>query len=81
MMMLVAELVDLGRIMVWQNSRDGQEGRNFPERVERPGVSKPKPRKGSQVNAQPLSKIKEIFGDQASDDLERQRKLAALFRG
>lgn len=79
--MLLAEIVDNLRVLLWQNTKDAQQGRNFPERVERPGVSKPKPRKGSQVKAQPLSAIKKIFGDQAPDDLERQRKLAAMFRG
>lgn len=79
--MLLAEVVDNTRILVWQNTKDAQDGKNFPERIERPGVVKPKPRQGSKVKAQPLSKIKAIYGDQAPDDVERQRKLAALFRG
>ena len=78
--MLLAEVVDNTRILVWQNTKDAQDGKNFPERVERPGVVKPKPRQGSKVKAQPLSTIKKIYGDQAPDDVERQRKLAALFR-
>lgn len=80
-MMLLAEAVDTLRILVWQNSKDAQEGKNFPEKIERPGVVRPKPRNGSRVKAQPLSAIKKIYGEQKSDDIERQRKLAALFRG
>lgn len=79
--MLLAEMVDMLRILVWQNTADARDGRNFPKRVVRPGVSEPEERKGSQVKPQPLSRIKEIYGDQAPDDLDRQRKLAALFRG
>jgi len=79
--MLLADAIDTLRILVWQNTKDAQDGRNFPERIQRPGVEKPKPRAGSRVKAQPLSTIKSIYGDQAPDDLERQRKLAAMFRG
>lgn len=80
-MMLLADMIDTLRILVWQNTKDAQEGRNFPKRITRPGVAEPEARKGSRVKPQPLSKIKEIYGDQAPDDLERQRRIAALFRG
>lgn len=79
--LLLAEIVDTLRILVWQNTQDARDGKNFPKRIPRPGVSEPEPRKGSQVKPQPLSTIKKIYGDQAPEDLERQRKLAALFRG
>jgi len=78
--MLLATLIDTARIHLWLNSKDGQEGRNFPEPIERPGIVKPKPRKGSKVKPQPLSKIKERYGAQPPGDVERQRKLTALFR-
>lgn len=82
-LMLLADIVDTLRVLVWQNTADARDGKNFPDRIERPGVVKPKPRKGSRVKPQPLSKIKEIYSrDQApEEDLERQRKLAAMFRG
>lgn len=79
--MLLAEIVDTLRILVWQNTQDARDGRNFPKPIARPGIKIPEPRKGSQVKPQTLSRIKEIYGDQAPDDLNRQRKLAALFRG
>lgn len=79
----MADMVDTLRVLVWQKTKDAQDGRNFPKPIPRPGLSEPSPRKGSQVKAQPLSKIKEIYssGQAPDDDLERQRKLAALFRG
>ena len=81
-MMLMADMVDALRILVWQKTKDAQDGKNFPEPIPRPGIEKPKARKGSQVKPQPLSKIKKIYATEVpDDDLERQRKLAALFRG
>lgn len=78
--MLLAELIDTARIHLWLNTKAGQEGRDFPEPIERPGIKKKEPRKGSKVKPLPLSKIKEIYGAQPSNDVERQRKLAAMFR-
>lgn len=78
--MLLADLIDTARIHLWLNTVDGREGRNFPEPIPRPGVKVKEPRKGSKVKPQPLSKIKEIYGAQPSNDVERQRKLAAMFR-
>lgn len=81
--MLMADMVDTLRVLVWQKTKDAQDGRNFPARIPRPGVAEPLARKGSQVKPQPLSTIKEIYsrGQAPDDDLERQRKLAELFRG
>ena len=78
--MLMADLIDATRILVWLNTKAGQEGRNFPEPIERPGVVKPEPRKGSKVKPQPLSIIKKRHGAQPSG-IERKRKLEAIFRG
>ena len=81
-MMLMADMVDTLRILVWQKTKDAQDGRNFPKPITRPGIVKPVARKGSQVKAQPLSEIKKIYARTEPDgDLERQRKLAAIFRG
>lgn len=77
--MLLADIIDNTRILLWLNTQDAQDGRNFPDPVVRPGYSKPEPRKGSRVKAQPLSRIKEIYGEKPQD-ADRQQKLAKLFR-
>ena len=79
-MMLMADMVDTLRVLVWQKTKDAQDSKNFPTPIPRPGIVKPEARKGSQVKAQPLSEIKKIYA-RDEDDLERQRKLASMFRG
>jgi hypothetical protein len=78
--MLLASLIDATRVLVWQNSKAGREGRDYPEPIERPGIVKPEPRKGSKVKPLPLSEIKKIHGGQ-DGGIERKRKLEAIFRG
>jgi hypothetical protein len=77
--MLLAYLIDTARIHLWLNTKDGHERRNFPEPIDRPGIVKPEPRKGSKVKPLPLSKIREIHGAQPTG-VERKRKLEAIFR-
>ncbi|WP_424945142.1 DUF5361 domain-containing protein [Cellulomonas shaoxiangyii] len=38
---LLAAVVDGLRILAWQNTEDGHEGRNIPEPLPRPGFEKP----------------------------------------
>lgn len=78
--MLLADNVDATRIMVWLNSKAGQEGRDFPQPIPRPGIKLPEPRKGSKVKPLPLSKIKEIHGAQPAAGVERKRRLEQIFR-
>lgn len=78
--MLLADLVDTARIHVWLNSKAGQEGRDFPNPIPRPGIKLPEPRKGSKVKPLPLSKIKEIHGAQPAAGIERKRRLQQIFR-
>lgn len=78
--MLLADLVDTARIHVWLNSKAGQEGRDFPNPIPRPGIKLPEPRKGSKVKPLPLSKIKELHGAQPAAGIERKRRLQQIFR-
>lgn len=36
-MMLTAELFDMIQVLVWQNTKDGHAGRNYPTPLPRPG--------------------------------------------
>ena len=38
---LLADLVDVQRLLLWTKTKDGQKGRNRPEPYPRPGVVKP----------------------------------------
>lgn len=37
--MLMADMADTLRLLMWAKTEDGQKGRNQPERIPRPGVS------------------------------------------
>lgn len=82
--LLLADIADAEDWLVWSKTRAAHEHGSPPDRRIRPGVLPPQHRKGSNVKAAPLSKIKQVYGleDEKSTETpkERQRKLEALFR-
>lgn len=62
---LLASIVDLLSILVWQPTKDGRRGRNKPKPIKRPGVSdeaKSEKKHGGKKNAKSAARIAELLG-------------------
>lgn len=57
--LLLAELVDVQRWIAWSKTKDGQNNRNRPERITRPGVEPQKQRAAENLTAFDIDTVKQ----------------------
>lgn len=75
---LLASAVDTLHWLQWAKTKDGQQNRNRPKQIPRPGVG-PKPRPGLKTKPVPLSVLKAALAER--DDTDRVDKLKSILGG
>ena len=78
--MLLAEMVDMLRLLYWAKTEDGSKGRNRPDPITRPGVTPPgRTGYGGKDSALPADELMDWFAQDFEDidEDEAQRILTA----